>query len=404
LPQSIFSLEMLRCNNYIAAMRSEQNVLVLQGGGALGAYQAGAYEALSTTGHEPEWIAGISIGAINAALIAGNKPENRLPRLRQLWNQLSSGFQGPLLLPDQQVRMAFNEFSSWMTMLWGVPGFFAPRTLPPLLAPHASEAAISFYDTAPLRQSLIQLVDFGLLNNGETRVSVGAVNVKTGNFKYFDTARERLTPDHIMASGALPPGLPPIHIGGEYYWDGGLVSNTPLQYVVESAKRERNLCIFQVDLFSARGSLPRSIMEVAEREKEIRYSSRTRMVTDTVQAGQNLRALIRKLLEKLPEDLRKGEEANLLAEAAHDNAITVMHLINRASEYDTQSKDYEFSRLSVDEHWANGKRDTAASLVTADWRNRKVPSQGMITYAHGHLLKDEKTVTTPIEDTAHEAR
>ncbi len=385
--------------HYIAAMQQEKTVLVLQGGGALGAYQAGAFESLAAAGYTPEWVAGISIGAINVALIAGNKPDDRLPRLREFWNRLSSGLQGPLLLPQQQGRVAFNEISSWLSMLWGIPGFFSPRPASPLVAPPGSDEAISYYDTTPLRKSLLELVDFKRLNNGDTRVSVGAVNIKTGNFHYFDSAEETITPDHIMASGALPPGFPPIRIGHDYYWDGGLVSNTPLQYVIEAADRTRNHCIFQVDLFSARGNIPRTIMEVAEREKEIRFSSRTRMVTDAVQAQQNLRASMRKLLEKLPEELRNGDEARLLAEAARDNAITLMHLINRASEYDTQSKDYEFSRLSVNEHWANGKRDTEVSLGSNDWRNRKVPVHGMITFAHGHLLKDEKTITTPVKET-----
>ncbi len=385
-------------------MQQEKTILVLQGGGALGAYQAGAFETLAKADFTPEWIAGISIGAINAALIAGNEPENRLPRLHEFWNRLSSGLQSPMLLPQQQGRMAFNEISSWLSMLWGIPGFFSPRPISPLVAPPGSDVAISFYDTTPLRESLLELVDFDRLNNGDMRVSVGAVNIKSGNFRYFDSADESITPDHIMASGALPPGFPPVRIGHDHYWDGGLVSNTPLQYVIEAADRNRNLCIFQVDLFSARGNVPRTIMEVAEREKEIRYSSRTRMVTDAVQAQQNLRASMRKLLEKLPEELRNGDEAMLLSEAARDNAITLMHLINRASEYDTQAKDYEFSRLSVDEHWANGKRDTAESLGSKDWLNRKVPSHGMITFAHGHLLKDEKTIITPVKDHAHETR
>ncbi len=372
-------------------MQQEQIILVLQGGGALGAYQAGAYEGLCAAAQDPHWVAGISIGAINAAIIAGNTPDHRMIRLKDFWHRVSSGLQGSLLLPNQQGRTAFNEVSSWFSMLYGIPGFFSPRALSPVFASPGSESAISYYDTSPLRKTLLELVDFDLLNSGQMRVSVGAVNVLTGNFHYFDTTKERLGPEHIMASGALPPGFPPVKIGQEYFWDGGLVSNTPLQYVIETANDHRDLCIFQVDLFSSKGTLPRTIMEVSEREKEIRYSSRTRMVTDVVQAQQNLRTLIRSLLEKLPTELGNGEEAKALKEAARDNGITVMHLINRASEYDTQSKDYEFSRLSIDEHWANGLADTKKSLNSKQWQNRQIPAKGMVTFDHGRIVRDENS-------------
>jgi NTE family protein len=344
---------------------------------------------LCTNATEPDWVAGISIGAINAALIAGNKPEHRLQRLKEFWHRLSSGLQGPLLLPSQQGRTAFNEMSSWLTMLYGIPGFFSPRTVSPVFASPGSETAISYYDTAPLRATLTELVDFDLLNSGRMRVSVGAVNVMTGNFRYFDSSKERIGPEHIMASGALPPGFPPVQIGHEYFWDGGLVSNTPLQYVIEETKGQKDLCIFQVDLFSAKGALPRTIMEVAEREKEIRFSSRTRMVTDAVQVQQDLRTLIRTLLEKLPVELRNGMEAKALEDVARSNGITVMHIINRASEFDTQSKDYEFSRLSIDEHWANGLTDTKKSLDSHHWRNRAIPAKGMVTFDHGKIVHNE---------------
>jgi NTE family protein len=379
------------CNAVLhyGAMQQELNVLVLQGGGALGAYQAGAFDALCTNATEPDWVAGISIGAINAALIAGNKPEHRLQRLKEFWHRLSSGLQGPLLLPSQQGRTAFNEMSSWLTMLYGIPGFFSPRTVSPVFASPGSETAISYYDTAPLRATLAELVDFDLLNSGKMRVSVGAVNVMTGNFRYFDSSKERIGPEHIMASGALPPGFPPVQIGHEYFWDGGLVSNTPLQYVIEETKGQKDLCIFQVDLFSAKGALPRTIMEVAEREKEIRFSSRTRMVTDAVQVQQDLRTLIRTLLEKLTVELRNGMEAKALEDVARSNGITVMHIINRASEFDTQSKDYEFSRLSIDEHWANGLTDTKKSLDSHHWRNRAIPAKGMVTFDHGKIVHNE---------------
>ncbi len=212
---------------------SEKNILVLQGGGALGAYQAGAYEALKNTGNELSWIAGISIGAINAAIIAGNRPENRVAKLREFWNKLSSGLQGVSFIPGDNGRSLFNELSSLTAAMFGIPGFYSPRMISPFFSWPGTASATSFYDTAPLRETLLELVDFKLINDGSTRLSVGAVNVQSGNFRYFDTTTDKITVDHIIASGALPPGFPPVLIEGQYYWDGGLVSNTPLHHVLD---------------------------------------------------------------------------------------------------------------------------------------------------------------------------
>ncbi|MDE2446446.1 MAG: DUF3734 domain-containing protein, partial [Alphaproteobacteria bacterium] len=328
----------------------ETQVLVLQGGGALGSFQAGAFDALAKHGSTPGWIAGISIGAINAAIIAGNTPENRVPRLHQFWDRVSSGLQGVSFLPGEQGRSLFNELSSWTATMFGIPGFFAPRLISPFFAWPGSESATSFYDTTPLRDTLLELVNFDLINKGDIRLSVGAVNVRTGNFRYFDTTKDKITVDHIMASGALPPGFPPVLIEGEYYWDGGLVTNTPLYHVIDSADRQQNLCIFQIDLFSSRGMLPRTIMEAAEREKEIRYSSRTRMNTTAAAAEMNLRNAARNLLKKLPASMANDPDVIAIMESAKSGGVTVMHLIKRPTADDTQSKDYEFSRLSMSEH------------------------------------------------------
>jgi NTE family protein len=358
---------------------NEKRILVLQGGGALGAYQAGAYEALTAAGEEPEWVAGISIGAINAAIIAGNWPENRVKQLRRFWEKVSSGLQGSSFLPGHHGRSLFNETSSWLTTLFGVPGFFTPRFPPPIFALPATEAALSYYDTAPLRATLAELIDIECLNTDGIRVSVGAVNVESGNFRFFDSLKDRLNVDHIMASGALPPGFPPVVVDGQSYWDGGLVSNTPLQYVDE-ARGEDSLCIFQVDLFPAHGVIPKTILDAAEREKEIRYSSRTRFNTKTAQELQRLNKAAQRLVAKLPESLRDDPDAKILLENNCQAAVTVMHLINRPTELDSQSKDYEFSRLSVEEHWEAGRKDVENSLAHPDWRNRKPPRHGMKTF------------------------
>ena len=214
----------------------EKNVLVLQGGGALGAYQAGAYEALAAAGHIPEWVAGISIGAINGAIIAGNRPKDRVPRLREFWERVSSLLPAAPFFNDDTSRKAFGETSAALVAITGAPGFFEPRIPPAVFMPRGSPEAMSLYDTAPLLESLRELVDFDILNSGSVRLSVGAVQVRTANMKYFDTAEQEIRAEHIMASGALPPGFPPIVIDEEPYWDGGLVSNTPLHHVLEETR------------------------------------------------------------------------------------------------------------------------------------------------------------------------
>lgn len=284
--------------------KAKQTILVLQGGGALGAYQAGAYEALSEHGLSPQWIAGISIGAINGAIIAGNAPENRVKRLRSFWERVSSGLQGIPLMGEGHHRTVFNDASALLSLQFGVPGFFEPRFPPPVLASAGGPETISTYSTEPLIRTLRELVDFDYLHGRGPRLSVGAVNLRTGNLAFFDKAKEPLRLEHILASGALPPGLPPVRIGEDYFWDGGIVSNTPLQYVLDEPPPASEMCIFQVDLFSARGSLPRSLLDAVEREKEIRYSSRTRFNTDMAAKRHELRCALKRLLRKLPEDLR----------------------------------------------------------------------------------------------------
>jgi NTE family protein len=380
--------------HYNAAMQNpspsstEKQVLVLQGGGALGAYQAGAYEALAESGIEPEWIAGISIGAINGALIAGNPKDKRITGLREFWSKLSSGLQSPSLIPGQEGRTLFNEVSSWTATMFGIPGFFSPRFVSPLFSWPGSLASTSFYDTEPLKQTLNELIDFDYLYKSPMRLTVGAVNVKNGNFKYFDSKTHRLRAEHIMASGALPPGFPAVLIDGDYYWDGGLVSNTPLNQVIDAAAPADNLCIYQVDLFSSEGMLPTTIMEAAEREKEIRYSSRTRAMTKAAMADMALKKAAQSLIEKLPAEWQQDPDVKTLLQKAHDGGITVMHLINRPTAYDTHAKDYEFSRLSMEEHWQRGHDAVTSSLQSKAWKARQIPAEGMVTFDHGKVVKN----------------
>jgi NTE family protein len=235
--------------------------------------------------------------------------------------------------------------SAGVAMANGARGFFAARPVPPWLQPTGTMEATSFYDTRALKGTLERLIDFDRINAGVPRFSVGAVNVRTGNFAYFDNTTHSIRPEHVMASGALPPGFPAVEIEGECYWDGGLVSNTPLQWVVDSGPR-RDTVAFQVDLWSARGEFPRNVLEVMTREKEIRYSSRTRAGTDQFKYAQKLRHTLSGLLEKLPEDLKSSPEARLLGSAAEHKVYNIIHLIYRAKTYEGYSKDYEFSRLS----------------------------------------------------------
>jgi len=361
-----------------------QRVLVLQGGGALGSYQAGAYQALCHHDFEPEWIAGISIGAINAAIIAGNSREKRVDRLKEFWGMVSGPVPWKPIASDNRSRSAFNEASAALIATFGVPGFFTPRFPPAAIWPQGTPQSRSYYDTAPLRATLERLVDFDRINDLKTRLSVGAVSVTTGNFKYFDNFEfkklgKKIGPEHIMASGALPPGFPSIEIDGEHFWDGGIASNTPLAYVLD-AETAADLLIFQVDLFSARGPLPMSLLEAAEREKDIRFSSRTRMNTDKNRQVHNTRKALRELIDKLPDYLRSDPSVELLREAAQENTVTVVHLIYRSKNYESSSKDYDFSHVGMVEHWEAGVRDVHLSMRHKDWLERPQSGETMVAY------------------------
>ena len=356
----------------------EKDVLALQGGGALGAYQAGAYEALCDAGRMPRWVAGTSIGAINAAIIAGNGPEHRVSRLRQFWEGVSSRLLGRPLAEDGTSRRIFNETSAALCAAGGVPGFFDPRIPPAVVMPQGTSEAISVYDTGPLQATLNELVDFDLLNSGAVRLSIGAVQVRSGNMQYFDTASQIIGPEHVMASGALPPGFPPIEVDGELYWDGGLVSNTPLEYILERSGPREDMCIFQVDLFSAKGCVPQTVFDVAQREKEIRYSSRTRLNTDIFQELQTIRMAIRNLRTKVSQELSNDPNWQFLDSVSCGAAITIVLLIHRRAAYWTQSSDYEFSRYSMEEHWQAGRADVECTLSDPAWKNRTRAEEGVM--------------------------
>jgi NTE family protein len=368
----------------------ETVALVLQGGGALGSYQAGVYQGLHECGVRPNWYAGISIGAINVALIAGNPPERRCARLTEFWETVCKSNGPPHALLDFQALVHFlpgsDEFrtvahalSATRTLFEGQHGFFTPRFPPPWMQPPGTQAALSWYDTAPLKATLEKLVDFDLLNAADARVSVGAVSVETGNFTYFDSARMRIGPEHIMASGALPPGFPPVPIGNDAFWDGGLVSNTPLMHVLGTTPRHDTLA-FQVDVWSSRGPMPKHIFDVAERTKDIQYSSRTRLATDAMLHMQRMRRIIRKLQERLTPEQRDERLAEEIAALGCDKVYNIIHLIYRAKTQEGQSKDYEFGLTTMRDHWESGLEDIRRTLARPEWLERPDPEIGVVTH------------------------
>ena len=349
----------------------ERVVLLLQGGGALGAYQGGVYEALAEANLHPDWVAGISIGAVNATIIAGNPLNLRVEKLRGFWEGITNswfdagaGKLGSLLARGESARGSINQMSAAVALMSGAPGFFRPRTPNPWFHPAGTVEATSYYDTAQLKATLESFIDFDRVNaeHAETRLSLGAVNVRSGNLVYFDSPSHVIKPEHVMASGALPPGFPAIEIEGEHYWDGGLVSNTPLQWIAMTQQRPPDLLVFQVDLWSAQGEFPRNLAEVATRQKEIQYSSRTRAFTDYFKQVTKLRNMISALLEDLPEEMRQREEVKFLSSTADRHAANIVQLIYRAKGYEGDSKDYEFSRRSMEEHWRAGYHDAVHAL------------------------------------------
>ncbi len=362
----------------------ERIALLLQGGGALGSYQGGVYEALTEANINPDWVAGISIGALNSALIAGNPPDQRVARLREFWEEITtSPFGIPFIkaaeIKGDYLHSVINQVRATGIILGGAPSFFKPRPLPPFFHSPGTVEALSYYDVAPLRATLERLVDFDRINSDGMRLSVGATNVRTGNFAYFDTTTHEIRPEHIMASGALPPGFPPVEIEGEFYWDGGIVSNTPLQWVLDSRPREDTLA-FQVDLWNARGEVPRDLSEVDLRSKEIRFSSRTRQGTDQFRKSQQLRRAVDRLLKALPGDRHNDPEWKLLEAEADEKVYNVVHLIYRASKYEGSCKDYEFSRRTMEEHWRAGYNDTVRTLRHPEVLERPTNAEGFSAF------------------------
>ncbi len=351
------------------------NVLVLQGGGALGAYHLGVCEELARMDVAPDWVCGISIGAINAALIAGNRPKERIPALVRFWETISSGLVPMCDIPDGTAREMWSEGAALWIAAAGVPGFFSPRFPPTKFQPHGSVGAISFYDTEPLRRTLDELIDWDYLNDGPIRLSVGSISVTTGRMHFFDSKggpdHVRITADHVMSSGALPPGFPPVKIGDDWFWDGGIASNAPLQHVLdEGTEFDKN--VFQVDLFPAEGPFPQTLLDAETRAQDIRYASRTRLGTNHEMALSPARLVVRRMLDSCSPDLSllSAEEVAALRQFACEQHIEIAQIIYRDKAYSGKARGYEFSRPTMEAHRAAGRRDAAKALAVRDWRLR----------------------------------
>lgn len=337
--------------------------LVLQGGGALGAYQAGVYQAMHEHDLTPDWVVGTSIGAINAAIIAGNPREVRIQRLREFWESVSH----PDMVNLQQVPDVTRQLATWLTTMdtfaHGVPGFFTPRPFNPFAIglPVAPEQA-SFYDTEALRATLGKYVDFDFLNrDASIRLTVSAVKVTCGTLVKFDSTEQTINVDHVMASGALPPGFAPVRIAGELYWDGGLYSNTPLESVLSDEQQQDTLCMM-VDLWHADGPEPRTLEAVQTRQKDVTFAARSQHHIDTYLKQYQLRKMARELYQRLPSALRKPADRQQLAELGADSTIHIVRLLYAGRDWNMASKDVNFSRGSIEWRWQQGYEDALRGI------------------------------------------
>jgi NTE family protein len=357
-----------------------QIVLVLQGGGALGAYQVGVYQAMHETGIEPDWVIGTSIGAINASIIAGNAPERRLERLREFWESVE--WHEPFGFASALPWWVATPYSNLQTILSGVPGFFAPNPKSWLgLKAQLGVEAASFYDTHALRGTLARLVDFELVNRCVTRLTVGAVNARTGAMRYFDSRDLALAPEHVMASGALPPAFPAIRIDGEPYWDGGVYSNTPIEAVLDDNPR-RSSTVFSVHLWNPSGNEPQSIWDVLGRQKEIQYSSRAVNHVNRQKQIHRLRHVISQLAQHLPPGSHESEEVRELLSWGCHTTVHIVRLLAPRLEGEDHTKDIDFTPGGIHKRWEAGYTDTKDAIARAPWHCEINPLDGVLLHEH----------------------
>lgn len=360
-----------------------QVVLVLQGGGALGAYQLGVYQAMHEAGIEPDWVVGTSIGAINGALIAGNPPDRRMQRLHEFWDRMELNKGNPI---SAYFGALGNALTNANTTAFGIPGFFSPN--PHALLGQKAKLGIehaSYYSTQPLRETLAHLVDFEYLHRKDTRLTVGAVNAKSGAMRYFDSRTDELSVEHIMASGALPPAFPAIRIDGEPYWDGGIYSNTPVEVVLDDNPR-RDSTIFTVQLWNPAGPEPESLWAINERQKDIQFASRADSHIAKQQQIHNLRHIIRELGMQLPEKLRASKEVKELTAWGCGTTMHVVHMLAPRIEGEDSSKDIDFTSHGIRARWQAGLKDAERTIAAAPWRQPVDSKDGVVihNFEHGH--------------------
>jgi NTE family protein len=354
-----------------------QIVLVFQGGGALGAYQAGVYQALHEAGIEPDWIIGTSIGAINASLIAGNEADDRLPRLREFWQRMEHKSLWHAWTAWPQTA---NALSYWNTVTSGIPAFFTPN-FPAFWSQHAQLGAeqAGYYSTAPLEKTLNELVDFSLINRCKPRLTVGAAHVRTSQMRYFDGRDIEIGVKHILASGALPPAFPAVRIDGELYWDGGILSNTPTEVVFDDNPRKSSL-IFAVHMWNPKGPEPETIWEVAHRQKDIQYSSRVANHIARQLQTHRLRHVIKQLVQFIPEDLRQSDAVRDLAEYGCLTRMHVVRLLAPRLENEDHTKDVDFSPSGIRARWEAGYANTRQAIDQAAWQGQFDTLDGVVLH------------------------
>ena len=362
-----------------------KTALLLQGGGALGAYHIGAYQALSEAGMHPDWVAGVSIGSINAAVIVGTPPDERVSCLTELWNAISWPDFG---IPQTSEFLAtmHNWISNAESLMFGQPNFFKPRPVSPLLLSNTAPDALSYYDTSPMLATLARFADFKLINEGKTRLSLGTTNILTGDLEFFDNQHMTIEPAHVMASGSLPPGFPATAVNGGYYWDGGCVSNSPLDIIVDDPDRP-NMLVFMINLWSAAGKPPTNMNEVAWRAKQIQYASRTAHQVDAVASKVNLRHAIRLAKQACVPEVQAVSDASYLTMQRLD----IVHITYQPSDDQIPNSDAEFSRSSIAERRAAGYEDMKAALAAEPWRTEKPAHLGALV----HRVQRNRVTTLP---------
>ncbi len=369
----------------------ERIAYVFQGGGALGAYQLGIFKALSENEYHPDWLIGTSIGSINAAIIAGNEPANRISRLEEFWNLVSSVVIPGFTPQDEQSRQWYNFVSAQYSMLYGQPGMFSPRVKSPLLETSGSADNISFYVTTPLKRTLEKLVDWDLLNSGKVRFTIGAVEVQKGKAVFFDTNKQTLTPDHVLASCALPPAFAAVKINNEYFWDGGVLSNTPVTAIINDSHHVNTLC-FMANLFDSFGLNPKTLDDVMKRYKDIMYSSQDRMHLQAFFEILRLRREINFMYQKMPHDLQNNPEIRKIFE--NECIDTTMHFVRflyTAPHSELSSKDFEFSKLSINERINAGYQDGLRAIEKSPWLEPLAADSGVGI----HEICSHPTVSVP---------